>query len=237
MKRNKLAVIAALLIAAACGSAQAGPARLYGKVLGKPKVEPGASSGSGAYASRVLRYATLFNYKSLKDVVVYVEPVAASSAAQLSAPAGNPILTFTRDRRGIQILPPFLVVTRESRLEVRNDTNETLIAFSGGDSARRVARQLPPRSKQVLPPSSNGLYRVHCIEDPNAEAKLFVAGSTFSLTDPHTGRYSLELPPGEYDVTAWHARLPSQTQRVVLMEDKKLELDFTLTVENLYAIK
>ena len=67
-------------------------------------------------------------------------------------------------------------------------------------------------------------------------AKLFVSGPYYSLMDAQ-GHYSMDIPTGTYKVTAWHARLPSQTREIQVKEGGYNVLDFTLSVKQLPEIK
>src|SRR5205823_12207736 len=74
-----------------------------------------------------------------------------------------------------------------------------------------------------------GLYSLRCLQDPSWQASLLVGGPFLTEADP-AGHFHLSLPPGRYDVTAWHQRSEEHTSELqslaylvcrLLLEKKK----------------
>ncbi len=210
-------------------SAWAADGRIFGKVRGKPKIKVDPKSES-AYSSRALRYATLFDYEKLKEVVVYAEPADAS--VTLSASISTAAVILHKTRRGLEFETEFQAVSRGAKVIFKNVSDEAVTLYSGGESVRRLTLNLEPMEEKTVEMGDIGFYRLLCLEEPDAQSRLFVAGPIFCTADAE-GRYSLTVPAGNIKVTTWHYRLPPKTIDIEMTDSRKLELDVTLSVENI----
>lgn len=227
---RKLRVIA---LAGACGFAahalHAESSRLTGTVTGKPRVESKSGAGGGAYGSRELAYAAKFDYKHLKNVVVYAEPKGEASAAPAT---GAPrVFVFSGLRDDFAVKPDFIAVAPGTEVVFRNDTSNPLNVYAKGGFAPIILAVAGRKSRSVHPPTT-GLFNIGCLEGPSAKARLFVASPYFAVADA-AGKYAIDLPPGEYTVTAWHERLPPQSETVTIGSDQTRTLNFVLSVSGL----
>ena len=94
-------------------------AALSGRVKGEPRVHPAPSGGAGPYGSRAARYAKLFDYENLKDVVVYAEPSEDVPPAE-----GAAALTVESGRAGTRFSPAFLAVSAGMILMIAGSTSK-----------------------------------------------------------------------------------------------------------------
>jgi hypothetical protein len=67
---------------------------------------------------------------------------------------------------------------------------------------------------------------MHCIVLvlPNRHFAKIDSGKRFVIRD---------VPPGTYEVKAWHERLPGQTQKITVPADGEVQVDFVLSVGSL----
>lgn len=222
---------ALLLLIALLGTPAAAEAgKIHGVVTAEPSVKPKAGGG-GAYADHSLAGAAPFDYKRLKNVVVYAEPAEGTPAG----PDAETEVSVIKGRYGLELLPRFAVVRAGNALRWRNTTGELVHVYAGGARALGAALE-PGKSVAVNVDAAAGdSFRLYCMENMDAGAMLMVSGPYFSLAGGD-GRYALELQPGRYKITAWHYRLPMQTQDVEVTAGGDKALDFKLSVKRLQEV-
>ncbi len=228
--KNFAAVISLSLLALPTAS-RAAEARLSGRVTAEARVT-GPRDG-GAYASRSLNHAVLFDYTSLKNAVVYAERADTAPEPPPAPPAAMRVMKWSR---GIILDPALIFVTVGSSLTVSNETDQEEGVCTGGDSPAPFMISVPAKGRTETRLGGIGLYQIFSLEDPGSRADVFVTGPYFGRVDDK-GRYSFSLPPGRYRVTAWHKRLPPQTNELELREGENRSLDFVLSVKDLPEVK
>jgi hypothetical protein len=221
---------AALLIVVffAKGAASAGTdATLTGTVRAAAPVIPPSSSKSDSYGNRQAHYATRFDFKHLKNVVVSAEPAStpkvAGPSVRLKVYAGS---------RGLRADAAFLIWPAGRDLALENSSRGAITLYAAGDSAGELTVQVPAGQTRTVPSPARGLYHLRCQEDPGLEVRVVAAGPYAAALDA-AGTYTLHLPPGRYRVTAWHERLPEQEQDAEVASGQTLKLDFNLSVSQL----
>lgn len=191
------------------------------------------SGGGGAYGKKALADAVIFDYAHPKNIVIYAEPAGSGA---IPPAAGSKTLSLKENYRGVTLAPDFLTIATGSDLTLENNTKETLTFYASGRSPVGFTLALDPETKQNHRLDQIGLYSIGILEDENLSAKVFVAGPYFAMAN-EAGKYSINLPPGRYRVTAWQERLPAQTQEVQVLKDQPQTLDFLLTVKGLPEVQ
>ena len=225
---------ALLLLAAILGSpALAAAGRIHGLVKAEPRVEPKAAGG-GAYADRSLAAATLFDYKHLKNVVVYAESVEEGPAPAGAAPpaGGAAEISVAKGRYGLELRPGFAVVRAGGVLRWRNATAAPVHVFAGGEGELGATLGAGESADVRVAAAAGSSFRLFCLEEAAAGGMLLVTGPHFARAGPD-GRYALELPAGRYKITAWHYRLPALTLDVDVEAGADRTLDLNLTLKRL----
>jgi hypothetical protein len=220
-----------VLLAASCRAAEPAGATLAGTVRAKPRVE--SSDDMAGYGSGAPVRAKLFDYHNLRNVVVFAVPVGSSPSASTPSVVE---LDAAPGPQGPRLEPPFLAAGPGAELSIVNKSSGPVHVYAGGGSPSSVAVALGPGERTTMHVSSGGLYGFRCLESREASAGLFVAGGPFTRA-ADDGSYRIELQPGEYDVTAWHERLPPSTVRVRVEAGRRTKLDFTLTVRGLPEVR
>ncbi len=207
-----------------------GTARVSGIVTAEARVQA-KEEADEVYGDRAGAYAPLFDYRHLKDVVVYAEPVSTAAAV---APADAPParLTFRPGRNGTAVEPAFLALRVGGELLLRNETGQDVGVVAGGRSAASLMVRVSSNSSTAVRLRESGPYWLMSPEAPGRSALVFAAGPYFAVADA-AGRYALELPPGDYVVTAWHPRLPPRSSALRIEAGKEPRLDFMLSVKGL----
>ena len=69
---------------------------------------------------------------------------------------------------------------------------------------------------------------VKCDVHPWMKSYINVAGHPFGAVSDDTGSFSLDnLPPGQYEIEAWHESLGTSTQNVTVGEKESKSITFT----------
>jgi hypothetical protein len=147
----------------------------------------------------------------LADVIVQIKGVAAS--ASKAAPA-EPVLL---DQQGCVYQPPVLALRVSQPLVVRNSDNvlhNVHVSPKNNPPFNLGQPMAGMQSRRTFRAAELGIP-VRCdIHDwMNASIGVF-DHSFFAVTDAE-GRFTIEgLPPGEYELEAWHATLGTRVQRI-----------------------
>lgn len=217
-----------LLLAGLTAFAGAQEAVVRGRVTAQPRVT-GRISPDQAYSDRELSTARRLDYKHLAGLVVYAVALDTPSAPAQVRPGA---VKAEKGWRGWRLTPEFQAVSAGAPVAFSNAGKDRVTLVAGGGSAGPLALTLEPGAEVLRPLGTVGLYRLSCLEDARAEARVFAAGPHFALAGPE-GAYELRLPPGRYSVTAWHERLPPRSEELDLVAGETRALDFQLSVRQL----
>lgn len=151
----------------------------------------------------------------LADVVVHVKGVA--SAASKPAPSDPVVL----DQKGCEYQPAVLALRVGQPLVVRNSDAvlHNVHAKPSRNPPFNVGQPMAGmQSRRTFRASELGIP-VQCDIHDWMAASIAVFDHSFFAITGSDGSFSIEgLPPGEYEVEAWHPTLGSRTQRVTVTE-------------------
>lgn len=205
-----------------------------GTVTGKvqARARPGAdeAAAGGKYDSRKFKFAERINYEALRDFVVYIEgPIGTNFPPSL-----KPVQVVTKKtvaQKGAVFSPHVLPVVVGTTVEWPNEdeifhnvfsiseTKEFDLGLYKKPEVRRVTFEKPGRVDTFCSIHS----AMNCI--------VLVLENPFFATADEQGRYSISnVPPGTYQLKAWHERLPSQRKEITVTETGEVRVDFTLGV-------
>lgn len=205
------------------------PAVLAGSIRGKVEArgkELPASAGGG-YQSKKHMFLEPINYAAMRDFVVYLESPYRPEYAKRIAPVRVVVqanATFT---------PRVLPIMVGTTVAWPNEDDIYHNAFSISDAQPFDLGLYKDETKKVVfeKPGRVDVYcsihkDMHCIV-------LVLENPWFAATDARN-RYEIkDVPPGVYRLTAWHDRLPRQTQEVTVTADGVAEVDFVLGITGL----
>jgi len=117
------------------------------------------------------------------------------------------------------------------KLKVLNGdpTFHNVHAEAGGNTvfniaqAAKGAEDIQTFSKAVMP------VRIGCDFHNWMVAYAGVFEHPFHTTSGDTGKYELRLPPGKYEVVAWHEKFGEQAASVEVAANASVEQDFTFS--------
>jgi hypothetical protein len=181
-------------------------------------ITPG-SRGGGSYGDRRLRDVAFVDYSRPGFAVVY--------AAAAEAPTADVELVIRDTRLGPRVAPEFAAVGAAGRIVV---TNASAAAHVLSFPAAGVVRPLGPGERAGFDVPRAGEQGVFLLDAPELGASVFAAPGPFAVVAA-TGQFVLnDLAPGARELRVWHPRFPPASQRVELVPDARVEIDFDLGV-------
>lgn len=219
----------ALLLGAAfitCGLGRtAAAASITGTVRAQGPTPPAeAGDNGGDYGSRRYKFIERLDYSELTEFVVWIElPVP-----EASLPHPRPVGQIVQRDGGFfpRVLPVLVGSTVEwpnqdtiyhNVFSVSEATPFDLGLYKSGDTPRRVTFEQVGRVDVFCSIHT----RMNCIV-------LVLPNPWFAATDAR-GRYTIrDVPPGTYQLKAWHERLPAQIRTVTVPATGDTTADFLL---------
>jgi len=212
------------LVALACASTPPAPSHGRGTLFGELRLVPHAGvtmpdASDPSYQDRHMRDTRIFDYSRPGFAVVYLEG---------GAPPGERVdLVVRANEFETRIEPRWVALAAGGTVAVRNATNEPHTLSC--PSLSLVARLGPGESLDV-PAKTAGAHAVFLLDRPQVESGFFAAPGPYAVLtqDP---RFELrDLPPGHFELRAWHPRLPPIAQPVDVVADQVVRVDLEMGV-------
>jgi plastocyanin len=221
-----------VFVVMAMQTAQAGT--ILGTVRAQGAAEAQGVEAGGAYASRKYKFAERVNYADMHDFVVYIEgPVGTNHVVPPSQPE---FISSTRvTQAGATFEPHILPVVVGTTVQWPNNdqifhnvfslsdtTNFDLGLYKGNPEEKRITFNKAGRADVFCSIHAN----MHCIV-------LVLPNQYFASVDARNHYSISNVPPGTYQLKAWHERMPPQAQKITVPENGDVKADFTLGFGNL----
>lgn len=220
-----------LLATAAWPSAQAGT--ILGTVHAQGKTEAQDESGGGAYASRKYKFAERVNYADMRDFVVYIKGPIGTNAA---LPPSKPVVVSTTRilQEGAAFTPHVLPIVAGTTVEWPNNDQIFHNVFSVSEPKQfDLGLYKAPEEKSITFDKA-GRVDVFCSIHANMHCVVLVLeNSYFASVDDHNHYSISNVPPGTYQLTAWHERMPPQIKEITVPATGDVKADFVLGITNL----
>jgi plastocyanin len=218
------ALIALALLVFACAVATAGEIR--GRVTAQGRELPGGAAG-GAYGSKKFKFLEKIDYSEMRDFVVHIVGPAS---------AGAPAEALTRRvvvQENAMFSPRVLPVAVGTTVEWPNEDDIFHNVFSFSDP-KPFDLGLYREEIKKLTFDQPGRVDVFCSIHKEMHCIILVLENPWFAAADESGRYRIaEVPPGDYELRAWHERLPPQTRRITVPAHGIVEANFTLGVTGL----
>jgi len=234
--RTRQAVIAGLALLAASAPAYAGPSggTISGKVTygGPPaKMKPIDMSREPTcaqmYAAPQLAETVVTGPgNSLENVVVYISAGAPDDAA----PPNPALLT----QKGCRYIPHVLALHVNQELKINNEDQTSHNVHPLAKLNREWNRSQPPGTPAISERyDKEEFIPVKCNVHPWMHGTLAVLKNSHFAVTGEGGSFSLaNLPPGKYEITAWHESYGAQSQDVQITGSETKTVNFVFKAKS-----
>lgn len=188
----------------------------------------GGSEAGGAYASRRYKFADKVDYDRLTDFVIYVdEPLANVTSV------GTTPVAITTQRNAL-FDPHVLPIAVGTTVKWPNEDDIYHNVFSMSDPKIFNLGLYHQERVPLITFDKVGRVDVFCaIHSQMHCIILVVPNHFFAKVDAHQTFTIKDVPAGTYKLRAWHERLPSQVQDIVVPAEGEVRADFTLGLTEL----
>jgi plastocyanin len=224
-KGDKGIGIALLFILLVSGFASA--STITGKVRAQGRQEAQEDINSGKYESHKYRFYERVNYSDWRDFVVYIDgPVPGS------APPLEPVQVVIQ--KDATFVPHVLPVMVGTVVEWPNHDDIYHNVFSMSEAKPFDLGLYKSDVTKKVTFDKVGRVDVFCSIHTKMNAIVLVLQNPyFGVTDKN-GNYTISnVPPGVYQLKAWHERMPPQMQQITVPASGNVAMDFVLTVSGL----
>jgi plastocyanin len=190
--------------------------------LAEPRV-PGSAAARSPAHGRVSGTLTLTDRDgetTSGQAAIFVENIDG-----LVATDSHPAEIEQRDRR---FVPSFTVIETSGvvRFPNRDKVFHNVFSLSrGNEFDLGLYRQGSSKSVRFSQP---GVVEVFCNIHQEMVSSILVVQNPYWTRVTDTGRYRLEVPPGEHTLVAWWPRGPAVRHEIVVDPGGSVEVDFTL---------
>ena len=159
-----------------------------------------------------------------RRAVVYLDPAPRAAFDVRDEPRAR------MDQQNQTFVPHVLAIVAGTTVEFPNSDRTYHNVFSlSKPRSFDLGRYAAGRSKSVRF-DQPGIVRVFCDIHSHMSAFILVFSHRYFAVTDDDGRYRIDnIPPGSYNVVAWHESLPSETRRVTVPDGGESDLNFTLS--------
>ncbi len=163
----------------------------------------------------------------LENVIVYVR--SGHEGAGYAVPTEAAVI----DQRGCTYIPHAFTMMSGQTLTVRNSdaTLHNIHAWAEVNTPFNIGQPVQNMETMQVFAQPEMPLPMRCDVHRWMEAFIGVFDHPFHTTSGDTGDFALALPPGTYEVVAWHERYGEQVSSITLADGEAAELDFTFAAE------
>lgn len=163
---------------------------------------------------------------TMANILVFVS--GGLPAGPYPAPSGQPVL----DQDGCKYVPHVMGVRANQEILIKNSDGLLHNIHALPDANKEFNKAMPAAVTEMTHtfPSAEEPFVIKCDVHPWMGAYVGVFDHPyFSVTDT-TGSFSIDgLPAGEYELTAWHEKMPAQTATITVGDGEVATSDFTFS--------
>jgi plastocyanin len=204
--------------------------RVFGSIQfeGTPPEPVPIHAGGSVYCVRNARGlveedVALTSEKKLRNVIVYVK--SGQEGRTYEAPSEAVVL----DQQKCTYVPHVLTVMTNQKLSVRNSdpTFHNVHGLSQANPGFNIAQTDKGAENILTFAKAEAPFHIGCDLHRWMGAFVGVFDHPFHTTSGLSGDYELRLPPGKYEIVAWHEKLGQKMLPVEVAENSKMELNFS----------
>jgi len=172
------------------------------------------------------------NYAELRDFVVYIDGLVATNVPS-PAPTAQ-VVTKRIAQRGATFDPHVLPILVGTTVEWPNndDILHNVFSFSEPKPFDLGLYKSPKIEKVTF--DKPGRVDIFCSIHSRMSCVVLVLQNPYFAATTEKGAYTIShVPAGSYKLKAWHERLPSQLQDIVVPENGDVHADFVLGIKGL----
>jgi plastocyanin len=221
-----------ILLVAAGLATPTSAATITGTVHAEGKPGADADASGGKYESRQFKFVERVNYAEMHDFAVYIEGATGTKPVVPDKPVQ--VITKRVLQQGAIFTPHILPVLVGTTVEWPNNDKilHNVFSFSEAKPFDLGLYKEPDVGRVTF--DKPGRVDVFCSIHTRMSCVILVLENPYFATTNDKGWYSIaNVPPGTYKLKAWHERLPSQTQEIVVPEHGEVKVDFALGIKNL----
>lgn len=221
MKFLSLIILMLTVAAASAGT-------IVGTVRAEGRTEPGGGSKGGKYDSRKFKFVERIDYSELKDFIVYIDQPVTNARPETA----RTVQVVTQRDAAFQ--PHVLPVLAGTTVEWPNKDEIFHNVFSISESNPfDLGLYKDPEVKKVRL-QKPGRVDVFCSIHSQMYCIVLVLQNPFYAAADKNGKFRIEnVPPGTYQLKAWHERLPAEVKEITVPETGEVEAQFTLGIKGL----
>ncbi|BDG05541.1 plastocyanin/azurin family copper-binding protein [Anaeromyxobacter oryzae] len=156
--------------------------------------------------------------KYLPDTVVYVKQAPGTFAPKSEA----------MDQKGLAFVPHILVVTKGDTVKFLNHDTVAHNVYSPDEDAYNLGT-FKPNEERAHTFAKEGAYTQLCSIHPEMLGYIFVSQNPYAAAVDAKGSYTIKnVPPGNYKLAVWNAKLKAPEQSVTVAGGKTAEASFSL---------
>ena len=175
------------------------------------------------YVSRHVRQPTTDRWPEIRNVLVYVDGFPPPAVL----PAGRANIRQVDE----SFEPRVLAVTRGSTVEFPNDDPFFHNVFSLSRAASFDLGRYRRGVSRGYTLDQAGIVKIFCDLHSHMSAVVIVLDHPYFATPDDDGRFVLDnVPPGKFNIAAWHERVGSSTQTIVIEPRSTSHVEFSLPV-------
>jgi plastocyanin len=232
MTRRFTATLNSVVMLLLLGIWTAAAGTISGTVKAQAKAGAEADLNCGKYDSRQFKFVERVNYEQMHDFVVYIEGPVSSPVA----PPEKPIQVVTQrvSQKGAIFFPHVLPLVVGTTVEWPNNDDILHNVFSVSESNPFDLGLYKSPTVEHWTFKKPGRVDVFCSIHTRMSCILLVLENPFFAAANEKGDYKIaNVPAGRYRLKAWHERLPSKIQEVIVPSEGNVKADFTLGITDL----
>ena len=209
-----------------------------GTITGMVRAEgkAGADSGSaadGAYASRKYKFIERVDYAAMRDFTVFIEGKVGTNT--VAATNVTSVATTKVAQKDAVFFPHVLPIMVGTTVEWPNNDTICHNVFSSSDTKSfdlDLYKGNPPEKRVTF--DQAGRVDVFCSIHANMHCVVLVMDNPYFAATDGNGHFAItNVPPGTYQLKAWHERLPALAREITVPTNGEVKVDFVLGIKNL----